>query len=482
MALTRNGLENSSRSLIVRRKFKFSLVFAAKKNENKTMNAFIFKSATYDEASQSIILCYGYADGPSFREVIHFPDAKPTLSTHEREALDKTIKGLHLAAGISYYKAYCPNEIVIEQGSLNQEEADFFYKFYLMGLGEFSVENNLDLKDIINFPVGNVDKPNPSDLTLASKSVVPIGGGKDSIISLEALKDGGHPLRMIAINPGRPILDVMKVADVAIDPIHISRKLDPALFELNKGGAMNGHVPITGILSFIMACGSILYGYDSVVMSNEGSASEGNMEFGGIEVNHQYSKSLEFELDFEGFVRKTALSNFRYFSLLRPLTETGIAALFSKQEKYFQDFKSCNRNFHIDAGERRYGWCCTCPKCHFVFLALSAFVKRDKLISIFGSNILDDAAQEDGLRELCGLKGHKPFECVGEIEECQNIMKCLSTTEWKDDALVKKLSAELDIKTLSPSELKAAALTYQYDHNIPDKFLEYLNEFINAQR
>lgn len=446
------------------------------------MNAFIFKSATYDEASQSIMLCYAYADGPSFREVIHFPNAKATLNAREKEALDKTIKGLHLAAGISYYKAFCPKEIKIEPYSLTQEEADFFYKFYLLGLGEFSVENDISLKDIIHFPVGSSDKPSPSDITLPSESVVPIGGGKDSIISLETLKDASHPLRMIAINPGRPILDVMKVAEVASDPIHITRKLDPALFELNDKGAMNGHVPITGILSFIMACGSILYGYDSVVMSNEGSASEGNMEFGGIEINHQYSKSLEFELDFEGFIRKTALQNFKYFSLLRPLTETGIAALFSKQEKYFQDFKSCNRNFHIDEGERRYGWCCKCPKCQFVFLALSPFVARDKLISIFGSNILDDLAQEKGLRELCGLKGHKPFECVGEIEECQKIMKCLSITEWKNDVLVKKLSVELDVKTLSPSALKMEALTYQYDHNIPEKFLEHLNEFIIAQR
>tara|TARA_R110002096_G_C14661614_1_gene728103 strand:- start:23411 stop:24751 length:1341 start_codon:yes stop_codon:yes gene_type:complete len=444
------------------------------------MNAFIFKSVDYDPKAQTIALGYAYADGPAFTEVIHFPGAKAALNDAEREALEAAMRGLHMAAGISYYKAYCPKDIRVENHALTKEEADFFFKFYRHGLGEFSVENDIDLSGIIRFPVTSNHHLKPSDLALESKCVVPIGGGKDSIVSLEALRRAGRPLRMIAINAGKPILDVMDMAgqDLSDDAIHIKRTLDPKLFALNDDGVMNGHVPITGILSFIMACGAVLYGYDSVVMSNEGSASEGNMQFGGIEVNHQYSKSLEFELDFENFIQKTALANFKYFSLLRPLNETGIAALFSKQEKYFDVFKSCNRNFHIDEGVRKYGWCCNCPKCQFVFLALSPFIPREKLISIFGKNMLADETQEDGFRELCGLKGHKPFECVGEIEECQMIMKTLTTTEWANDVLVKKLSTELDIDAKNADALERSALSFKYDHNIPAAFLEHLNAFI----
>lgn len=445
------------------------------------MNAFIFKSAQYDEEAKAITLGYGYSDGPDFSETITFSGAKDGLNDDEKSALEKTMRGLHLAAGISYYKAFCPPDIRIEGAPLCKEEADFFFKFYRHGLGEFSVENNIDLSGIIRFPVGSNHHPSPSDLALEKKCVVPIGGGKDSIVSLEALKTAGRELRMIAVNAGRPIKDVMAVS-TDTDAIHITRKLDAQLFELNDKGAMNGHVPITGILSFVMACGAILYGYDSVVMSNEGSASEGNMEFGGIEVNHQYSKSLEFELDFEAYIKKTALSNFNYFSLLRPLSETGIAALFATQEKYFEDFKSCNRNFHIDEGVRQYGWCCACPKCQFVFLALSPFIERSKLTAIFGKNMLDDAAQEDGFRELCGLKGHKPFECVGEIEECQQIIRCLKTTEWADDYIVSTLSDELELPIWNSDELKKRALEFKFDHNIPKEYLEHLNDFIRASR
>ncbi|MBT6467391.1 MAG: endonuclease domain-containing protein [Kordiimonadaceae bacterium] len=446
------------------------------------MDTFIFKSADYNSEAQIITLGYAYNGGPSFSEIVHFPGAKKNLSNAETEALHATMRGLHLAAGISYYKAYCPKNIQIEDYDLTKEEADFFFKFYRHGLGEFSIENNRDLRGIIRFPVQSNHHLKPSNIQLVNKCVVPVGGGKDSIVSIEALRQAGQSFRMIAINAGKPILDVMEIASCGKpqDAIHIKRQLDPKLFELNDAGAMNGHVPITGILSFIMACGAVLYGYDSVVMSNEGSANEGNMQFGGIEVNHQYSKSLDFELDFENFIQKTALENFKYFSLLRPLNETGIAALFSKQKKYFDAFKSCNRNFHLDKGLQKFGWCCSCPKCQFVFLVLSLFIKREKLILIFGKNLLNDETQEDGFRELCGLKGHKPFECVGEVEECQQIITSLSLTDWADDMLVQKLSSELNIEVIKPKILNERALLFKYEHNIPKEFLEYLNAFIRS--
>ena len=234
-----------------------SLVFAAKKGENKTMNAFIFKSASYDPDQQNIELKYAYSNGPDFNEIIHFAGAKKDLNDAELDALNKTMRGLHLAAGISYYKAYCPTDIRIEGQPLAKEEADFFFKFYRHGLGEFSVENDIDLSGVIRFPVGSNHHPRPSDLTLSHNSVVPIGGGKDSIVSLEAIIAAKRPHRMIAINAKKPILDVMEVAGG--DAVHINRTIDPALFALNDKGAMNGHVPITGnfVVHYGLRCGAL---------------------------------------------------------------------------------------------------------------------------------------------------------------------------------------------------------------------------------
>ena len=427
-----------------------------------------------------IFLDYAYSSGQSFTEVIRFPGAKTVFSSEEQDALDRILRALHLAAGISYYKAFCPPQIIIETKELSPAEADFFYKFYLLGLGEFSVENNIDLREVINFPATAKGAPSPSLLSLPKMTVVPIGGGKDSLVSLEILRAGQQAFKPIAINAGPPILDVIAKADCA-EPILISRKIDPALFALNEQGAYNGHVPITGILSFIMAFASILYGYDTVVMSNEQSANEGNMVKNGIDINHQYSKSLEFEQDFSSFIQEHILSGFRYFSLLRPLSESGIAALFSRQPRYFPTFKSCNRNFHISEGMRQYGWCCDCPKCRFVFLALAPFIGKDRMIDIFGRDMLNDKTQEDGFRELLGLKGHKPFECVGEIGECRLLLKSLALLpEWQDSALITALAPEIEESGLSLPDLSAASLKKYPDHNLPADFERMLDDFIGS--
>lgn len=446
-----------------------------------TENAFIFTSCHYNVQGRSLELSYAYEDGAHFTEQLSFPGAKCDFTPQETEALDKAMKALHLAAGISYYKAYCPDQIIIENQSLSQSEVDFFNKFYLHGLGEFSVENNLDLTEKINFPVSShIAAPTASPLILPTRDVVPIGGGKDSIVSLEILKKAGHTITTIAVNAGQPILDVMACSGEQ-EPILIRRRIDPALFLLKDKGAYNGHVPITGILSFVMAFGAIVYGYTRVIMSNEQSANEGNMIRYGMEINHQYSKSLAFEQDFSRYIKAHVLQNFHYFSLLRPLSESGIACLFARLEKYFTPFKSCNRNFHIDEGVRRYGWCCECPKCRFVYLALAPFVGKEKLITIFGQDMLDDGLQEKGFRELLGLEGHKPFECVGEIKECRLLMKSLSLRqEWSHSRLVDKLSAEIDEEALTLEDMTASALSLSDNHRLPQDYLELLNDAIRS--
>jgi len=447
---------------------------------------FIFKACRYEPEKHTVFLEYAYASGRSltetlnFTETIIFPGAKKKFSPQEKAALDKLMKALHLAAGISYYKAYCPSLITIENQTLCQAEAAFFYKFYLLGLGEFSVENNIDLRQVINFPVVSQNNPVPSDLALPKKNVVPIGGGKDSLVSLEILRKSAQNFRPIAINAGRPILDVIESAHCA-EPLLITRKIDPNLFRLNEQGAYNGHVPITGILSFVMAFAAILYGYDTVIMSNEQSANEGNMMRGDMSINHQYSKSLEFEQDFSHFITHNILRHFRYFSLLRPLSESGIAALFARNPTYFPTFKSCNRNFHISEGMRKYGWCCDCPKCRFVYLALAPFLGKRKMIDIFGQDLLDDPRQEEGFRELLGLTGHKPFECVGEIGECRLLLKSLALGEdWRDSKLIPRLAPEIPEGALSLEELTTLSLTKHDGHNIPAEFERMLDDFIGS--
>ncbi|MBL4894814.1 MAG: hypothetical protein JKY59_08130 [Emcibacter sp.] len=130
---------------------------------------------------------------------------------------------------------------------------------------------------------------------------------------------------------------------------------------------------------------------------------------------------------------------------------------------------------------RQYGWCCDCPKCRFVFLALAPFIGKGGMVDIFGRDILNDKTQEDGFRELLGLKGHKPFECVGEIGECRLLLKSLALLpEWQDSALITALAPEIEESGLSLSDLSAASLKKYPDHNLPADFERMLDDFIGS--
>ena len=160
----------------------------------------------------------------------------------------------------------------------------------------------------------------------------------------------------------------------------------------------------------------------------------------------------------------------RYFSLLRPLTEIAIARRFARHAAYFPVFRSCNTAFRQSPERRSSNWCCDCPKCRFVFLALAPFVDRQRLVATFGRDMLDDPAQIDGFAELCGLQRHKPFECVGEIEESATVMAHLAAmADWRDDAVVRALSPRLHGGEL------AALFAPRGPHLVPERYLAMLD-------
>ena len=206
----------------------------------------------------------------------------------------------------------------------------------------------------------------------------------------------------------------------------------------------NGHVPITGILAFVMMVECVLYNKNEMVMSCESSANEGNLKIDGMEINHQWSKSEEFERMFMDLTYDF-LPNFKYYSFLRPYREIDIARLFAENcSSYFECFTSCNHAFHIDKAKRLDRWCGDCDKCRFVFLILAPFMEKEVLLRAVGHNLLDDESQKQGYRELLGISGYKPFECVGTADECREAFAKLCVhEEWKNDKLVRELSHEL---------------------------------------
>ena len=277
---------------------------------------------------------------------------------------------------------------------------------------------------------------------LPRRTLVPIGGGKDSLVSVEMLKSVHEP--MTAVWVGDSALIAACAQRTGLPLLNIKRTLAPELFEYNRLGAWNGHIPVTAINSAILVCAAILYGYDAIAFSNERSASEATLEYDGQPVNHQWSKSLDFERALREYTKSHIAADLDYFSLLRPWSELAVTSAFANHTRYDDVFSSCNRNFRIRGERPADRWCGQCPKCHFVFLALAPFVAKPRLLAIFGRNLLDDAALAPGFDALLEYRNHKPFECVGEGRESRAAMHALSQRpEWREDALVVRFAEEI---------------------------------------
>jgi UDP-N-acetyl-alpha-D-muramoyl-L-alanyl-L-glutamate epimerase len=435
---------------------------------------FVFESYRYDSATNSLSLVYRFTGGPSFEErlVFDFPPRPP--SADAEAVLDRIFRLTFLLSGVSYYKAFVPDTLRCEAFPLDPATAAFLQNFYKKGLAEFAWKNRLSLDGHLCVQWDPIAPPPPLGLALPHRTCVPVGGGKDSIVTLECLKAAGEDLLLFSLGDAEPIAACIAAAGLPF--IRVRRRLDPALLKLNKDGALNGHVPITGVLSAIVLACAVLAGFDTIAMSNEHSASAPNLTIDGFGINHQYSKSLEFERDFAAYVARHITPSVACFSLLRPLSEIEIARRFAQYQQYFEIFRSCNTAFRQSPAERGRHWCCNCPKCRFVFLALAPFVPKPELIAIFGRDMLDDEAQIDGFAELCGLREHKPFECVGEIAESAAVMTHLGgDPDWREDAVVRQLhmdSASLRIR--DPTEFHAL-LDARYPHRVPSAFLAKLD-------
>ena len=407
--------------------------------------AFRFADAFYEDSTA--ILRYALDDGVEFVERIRFPGA-------EGDPSGALLELLHLIVGVSYYKTAAPQLEV----DADPTTADLLNRLYVDGLSEFAYVNRVDLRGRVRFaPAGDAAG---DALSLPRRTAVPIGGGKDSIVTLEALKRAGEPIVAFSVGNPDPIRRTVEAAGV--EHIVVERELSPALFRLNAAGALNGHVPITAIVSAIAFFAAPLYGFDAVAMSNERSASEPNLVWNGLEVNHQWSKGLQFERLFRACLAQRA-PGLEWFSLLRPWSELAIGRAFAQLDGYDQAFTSCNSVFRRDPARRGTGWCGECPKCRFVFLVLAPWMEPDRLVRIFGRKLLDEPEQEAGFAELLGIEAHKPFECVGEEGESAAALALLSERpDWRDAHVVRALArATADA---------GALLEPSADHCIPARF------------
>src|SRR4249919_659601 len=435
--------------------------------DRAAITEFRFLRWEFDPRTGVARLLYAFDQGPELAETIRFPAAPYALDPPRLAAVGRALRLLHLIAGVSYYKAAAPLRLVTDQ-PLEPALRTLLTEVYELGLGEFAYRNGLHLRGKLRFESGDGDDaPGAAPvLGLPARALVAIGGGKDSLVSIEALRRAGIDQTVSWIGSA-PLIRAC-AERTGLPMLNIERKLAPELFEFNKQGALNGHIPVTAVNSAILCVAALLHDADQVVFSNEHSASYGSLIPGTGEVNHQWSKGWDFERDFAAYLRGHVASDLRYYSLLRPFSELAVARQFARLDRYDAHFSSCNRNFHLLGERPAQRWCGECPKCRFVFLALAPFMPKPRLMGIFGRNLLDEPEQAPGFDALLEYGDHKPFECVGEGRESRAALAALANTPtWREDALVARFAEEI-APQLREGELRLAPLLEAADdHGIP---------------
>lgn len=386
---------------------------------------FVYKDYSYQIKEGDLKISFSFEVPPdiNFQPSLTIKNVKESQIKKIKEGvLNNLVFHLGLIEVLSYWKATCSPKIKVKAGSLGRKRINWWKDLIIQGMGEYFYQNQINWKRPKFISITSQSKKTkPTKLfkgKLKKELLVPIGGGKDSPVSLEIIKKAELPFTCFSLN-STP--SAAKIIELSSDekPITATRKIDPELLKLNKKGFLNGHTPFSAYLAFLSVLVAVLFNKQRVAFSNERSANEGNLKYLGEEINHQYSKSFDFEKNFVKYCRAYLAKNLGYFSLLRPLYSLQVGKIFARYPKYFPHFLSCNEAFKTDSGTKKpqKKWCGKCAKCLFVFTVLYPFVKEGELVRIFGKNLFEDKELLPLMRKLIGVKKPKPFECVGTTQE-----------------------------------------------------------------
>jgi hypothetical protein len=431
---------------------------------------FRYGSFTTD-AERGVLSCEYSLDGREFTERV-------TLAPGPRwhtEAARAAARLVFLLAGVSYYKTAAPPVIDLGPTALSSTELAFLREFYLQGLGEFAYRNNLDLTPLrIEAGRSGRHAPGPREPTVSQRALIPFGGGIDSIVVVERVRRLADAALFVVSRPADRFAAIEEPAAVTGLPVvRAEREIDPQLLRSAELGFLNGHVPVTGILSAIAILAAVLDDRDAVVMSNEWSASVPTLQYQGRPVNHQYSKSAGFEAAFRGVLAGTQAPLPEYFSWLRDRTELWVGQEFAALGPYHGSFRSCNKAFYAERARRLDHWCGECDKCCFIDLILAPFLPAEALRRIFwqAGEPLDDPSLAGKFRALLGA-GAKPFECVGEVSECRAaVLLAARRDDRAGGRLLQELAAEVAGWPDAPSAADAAAMLRPTGENfIPARY------------
>jgi hypothetical protein len=395
---------------------------------------FVYEGYELDTARRRVVCAYALGKRRFTEEIVFEPPGRCARAEggggdgHDAwdrawgsSAADAAARILFLLAGISYYKTAAPPVVDLGGVATSEEERAFLRTFYVEGLAEFAYRNGLDLTGLeVVGPDADL-RPIARTALRPGTPLVPFGAGIDSIVTADHVARRAPETSLFVVSRAGDRFSAIEDAAVVsgLPIVRADRRIDPSVVRSEEHGFLNGHVPVTGILSAVAVVAAVLGGHDAVVMSNERSASVPTVWDGDRPVNHQWSKSAAFESAFRRLLAGSLTPAPEYFSYLRARSELWVARELARLGRYHHVFRSCNRAFAIDPARRLDRWCGTCDKCCFVDLVLAPYLDAARLSQIFrGNEPLSNAALLPKFRALVGTsEGPRPFECVGDEPE-----------------------------------------------------------------
>ncbi len=439
-------------------------------SHDQRADSFRYEGYTVD-SSGGVVTCTYSTAGHTFTERYTFGPG----GDWGHPAVDAAVRILFLLAGVSYYKTTAAPAIDMGQVTTSAHERAFLTNYYVNGLGEFAYRNGLDLTDLTVYGPDGSPPIAVEYIPIPGRPLIPFGGGIDSIVTMDALGHG-HPDSVLCIvhPPGNRFTAIEEAAATTHLPVHrITRDIDPLVRRSDEMGFLNGHVPITAVVTAAALVAAILDQRDAVVLSNEWSASVPTLVVDGHPVNHQWSKGIDFERHFAQLLLETMGPHMSVFSYLRPRTELWVARQFARLTQFHGVFRSCNRAFHQDPAQRIDRWCGTCDKCCFIDLILAPFMVAEDLSTVFeGREPLADPATSHRFRTLLGLAPDaKPFECVGDVGECRAALTLAADrSDRTGNRLLNDLRQEVDALPTLPAVDPATLLHPIGPHYIPERY------------
>ncbi|MFH1657279.1 MAG: hypothetical protein ABH919_02325 [bacterium] len=428
---------------------------------------FVYKKYSYEKSGNDLIISFIFETGDlRFAPQIKIKNAGP-LPT-----IDNLVFNLGLIESLSYWKATGSPEIIIEAGNLNKEQIKWWQDLIKKGMGQFFYENKINFKNFVKITCPGKDKViAPLSRNLKKRTLIPLGDGKDSLTTLNIIKE---PTACFSLNPTATTGKILQNQNSII----VDRKIDPNLLELNRKGYLNGHTPFSAYLAFLTVLCGVVFDYKYIALSNERSANEGNTEYLGETINHQYSKTFSFEKKFRSYCRKYLSTDIEYFSFLRPLYEIQIAKIFSQFKQYHSLFLSCNEAKKTYSGTKKTSnhWCGNCSKCLFVYAILYPFLPKEEMIKIFGQDFFMNKKLLPVMRDLIEPQRVKPWECVGTREE--SLIAFYLSWKKSPDSILLKYWGENIRPQYSNLEKRAERILHSWNkqHNLPQQFSALLDK------